>query len=313
MNNIQEQELTVFNGWAAILSVLFIGLLLFLLKIDPVIYPFYVVLSVIFLKGLFILQPNQAVLANFFGKYVGSVKEQGFYWNNPFNGLTKVSIKLQNYITPQIKVNDRSGNPIEISIAVTWKVQDTAQAIYGIENYASFLSMQSESALRKVVSTYKYDSDESDTHEDEFINHLNAKVDETNASKLNTNKVQITLKNNSEEVAKNLKETIQKTVSVAGIAILDARITYIAYAPEIAQAMLRKQQAEAIVAARQKIVDGALGIVENVIDKINDEELVTLDNEHKVELLINLMTVLVSEKETTPTISVQSRSLGKHT
>jgi regulator of protease activity HflC (stomatin/prohibitin superfamily) len=310
MNNIQEQELTVFNGWAAILCVLFIGLLLFLLKIDPMIYPFYVVLSVIFLKGLFILQPNQAVLANFFGKYVGSVKEQGFYWNNPFNGLTKVSIKLQNYITPQIKVNDRSGNPIEISIAVTWKVQDTAQAIYGIENYPSFLSMQSESALRKVVSTYKYDSDENDSHDDEFIHTLNAKMEESNIAKVNRS--QITLKNNSEEVAKNLKETIQKAVAVAGIAILDARITYIAYAPEIAQAMLRKQQAEAIVAARQKIVDGALGIVENVIDKINDEELVTLDNEHKVELLINLMTVLVSEKETTPTISVQSKSISKH-
>ena len=266
-------------------------------------------MSVLFLKGLFILQPNQAVLASFFGKYVGSVKEQGFYWNNPFNNLSKVSIKLQNYITPQIKVNDKSGNPIEISIAVTWRVQDTAQAIYGIENYPSFLSMQSESALRKVVSSYKYDSDESDAHDDEFINNLNSKIEEGNKKPV---KMNITLKNNSEEVAKNLKETIQKAVGIAGIDILDARITYIAYAPEIAQAMLRKQQAEAIVAARQKIVDGALGIVENVMDKISEEELVELNNDNKVELLINLMTVLVSDKETTPTISVQSKSVSKH-
>lgn len=309
MNNIQEQELTVFNGWAAILCVLFIGILIFLLKITPIIYPLYAILSVLFLKGLFILQPNQAVLASFFGKYVGSVKEQGFYWNNPFNNLSKVSIKLQNYITPQIKVNDKSGNPIEISIAVTWRVQDTAQAIYGIENYPSFLSMQSESALRKVVSSYKYDSDESDAHDDEFINNLNSKIEEGNKKPV---KMNITLKNNSEEVAKNLKETIQKAVGIAGIAILDARITYIAYAPEIAQAMLRKQQAEAIVAARQKIVDGALGIVENVMDKISEEELVELNNDNKVELLINLMTVLVSDKETTPTISVQSKSVSKH-
>jgi regulator of protease activity HflC (stomatin/prohibitin superfamily) len=307
MNNIQEQELTVFNGWTAILCVVFIGVLLLLLKIDPIIYPFYGVLSVLFLKGLFILQPNQAVLANFFGKYVGSVKEQGFYWNNPFNSITKVSIKLQNYITPQIKVNDKSGNPIEISIAVTWKVQDTAQAVYGIENYASFLSMQSESALRKVVSSYKYDSDEQESHDDDFINNLNSKIEESSSK----TKPTITLKNNSEDVAKNLKETIQRGVSIAGISISDARITYIAYAPEIAQAMLRKQQAEAIVSARKKIVDGALGIVENVIDKINEEELVELSNDNKVELLINLMTVLVSDKEATPTIAVQSKSI-KH-
>jgi regulator of protease activity HflC (stomatin/prohibitin superfamily) len=228
-------------------------------------------------KGFTILQPNQAALFTFFGQYAGTLRMDGFFWVNPFYSGQRISLRVHNLTTPTLKVNDRAGNPVEVAAVVVWKVEDTARALFDVEDYGTYVTIQSESAIRAVVSSRWYDGD---THGQ---NSLRADLD---------------------AVARLLSETIQAHVGLAGIEIVEARIAHLAYAPEIAGAMLRRQQAEAVVAARARIVDGAVSMVKMGIEQLEAEGVVQLGDADRVKLVINLMTVLVSDNETQPVLNV---------
>jgi regulator of protease activity HflC (stomatin/prohibitin superfamily) len=228
-------------------------------------------------KGFGILQPNIAAIFTFFGRYAGTLRKDGFYWVNPFFLRQKMSLRANNLNTPTLKVNDRAGNPVEVAAVVVWRVDDTARAAFDVEDYGSYIVIQSESAVRSVVSARWYDGD---------ANGRNS------------------LRGDMEAVAELLATRIQEHVVLAGLEVIEARISHLAYAPEIASAMLRRQQAEAVVAARARIVDGAVGMVKLAIEQLEAESVVALSSEARVKLVTNLMTVLVSESETHPVLAV---------
>lgn len=239
-------------------------------------------LSILFLllmimpAGFFVVQPNEARVLVFFGRYVGSVRDSGFWWTNPFTVKRHVSLRIHNLNSERIKVNDLSGNPIEIAAVVVWRVVDSAKALFDVENYLEFVTIQSETAIRALASQYPYDAH-----------------DEGKAS----------LRGSPREVSENLRDQVQARLEVAGVEVSEARISHLAYAAEIAQAMLRRQQAEAIVAARQKIVEGAVGMVESALKMLSEQKVLTLDEEKKAAMTNNLLVALVSEHEATPVIN----------
>ncbi len=230
-------------------------------------------------KGFFILEPNQAGVMTFFGKYAGTVRDDGFFWVNPFYSKTKLSLRAHNLNTPTLKVNDRAGNPIEVAAVIVWRVLDTARAVFDVEDYHAYVTMQSESAVRQVVSARWYDGDAGG---------------------------QNSLRGDLDTVARMLVESIQSHCALAGLEIVEARISHLAYAAEIAGAMLRRQQAVAVVAARQEIVEGAVGMVNLAVEQLESKQVVKLGNEERVRLITNLMTVLVGESETQPVLSVDN-------
>ena len=234
-------------------------------------------LLVLLARGFLVLQPNQAAVLTFFGRYTGSLRDDGFFWVNPFSARGKVSLRVHNLTTPTLKVNDRSGNPVEVAAVVVWRVADTARAIFDVENFESFIAIQSESALRQVVSARWYDGD---------VHGQNS------------------LRGDLETVVKVLAEALQEHVALAGLEIVEARISHLAYAPEIAGAMLRRQQAEAVVAARSRIVEGAVGMLKMAIEELQSQGVVTLSDSERVRLVSNLMTVLVSEGDAQPVLPV---------
>ncbi|MCA9694842.1 MAG: hypothetical protein KC636_35010, partial [Myxococcales bacterium] len=213
------------------------------------------------LGGFFIVQPNEAKALVFFGRYIGSVRKAGFYWANPFAGATAVSMRVRNFNSERIKVNDARGNPIEIQAVVVWKVTDSARALFDVAHYATFVAIQSETAIRAVASHYPYDP-----HGDE-----------------------LSLRGNPEEVSAALQKEIHARLDVAGVAVIEARISHLAYATEIAQAMLRRQQAQAIVAARREIVEGAVGMVKMGLEQLEEFGIVDLDNERRAAMVNNLL------------------------
>ena len=226
-------------------------------------------------KGFIILQPNQAAVMTFFGSYAGTIRESGFSWTNPFYLRQKVSLRIHNITTPTLKVNDRAGNPIEGAAVVVWRVTDSARAVFDVENYQAFVTIQAESAVRRVASSRWYDGDDGG-HQ--------------------------SLRGDLDAVASLLLDTIQEHVVQAGLEILEARIAHLAYAPEIASAMLRRQQAQAVVAARSYIVEGAVSMVRQGLERLEAEGVVKLNDAERVRLATNLMTVLVSENETMPVL-----------
>lgn len=226
--------------------------------------------------GLFTVAPNQAAVLQLFGRYVGSVKRAGLHWANPFFTKTKVSLRVRNFETSRLKVNDHDGNPIEIGAVVVWKVVDSAEATFEVDNYEHYVNVQSEAALRNLATAYAYDAHEAD---------------------------QISLRGNTEMVAAQLKTEIEQRFAKAGVEVLEARISHLAYAPEIAQAMLQRQQASAIIAARQKIVEGAVGMVEMALDMLSRKGVVTLDEERKAAMVSNLLVVLCGERSTQPVVN----------
>ncbi|MBK7899821.1 MAG: SPFH domain-containing protein [Azonexus sp.] len=228
-------------------------------------------------KGFIVLEPNIAAVLTFFGKYAGTLRNEGFFWFNPLCHRQKISLRVANLNTPTLKVNDKAGNPIEVAAVIAWRVADTAKAAFQVENYAAFVVIQSESAVRAVASTRYYDDDAQGAN---------------------------SLRGDLEAVAERLGRTIQEHVDIAGLEVIEAKIAHLAYAPEIASAMLRRQQAEAVIAARQRIVEGAVGIVRQALDELARAQVVTLDPEDRVRLVTNLLTVLVSESETQPVLSV---------
>ena len=237
-----------------------------------------ILLLVIIVPGFFIVNPNGSRVLVFFGKYIGSVKKNGFFWTNPLYTKRNISLRARNFDSEKIKVNDKRGNPILISVILVWRVQDTFNAAFEVDNYESFVRVQSDSAVRKLAGMYSYDQFDDEPDE-------------------------ITLRSGLNEVNEALENELSERLVIAGIEVLEARIGYLAYASEIASAMLKRQQAEAIVAARYKIVEGAVGMVDDALAKLNKQANIDLSDDQKAAMVSNLMVVLCSDRETTPVIN----------
>ena len=236
-------------------------------------------LAFISLIGLYTVQPNQSAVLSLFGKYVGTVKDNGLRWNNPFFSKKKVSQRVRNFESGKLKVNELDGSPIEIAAVIVWQVVDASEAVYNVDDYESFVHIQSESALRAMATSYPYDQ-----HEEG----------------------QLSLRSHATEISQHLKNELAERLADAGVQVLDARISHLAYAPEIAQAMLQRQQANAVIAARQRIVAGAVGMVEMALVELQKGGLVELDEERKAQMVGNLLTVLCSDRGTQPVVNTGS-------
>ena len=227
--------------------------------------------------GLFMVNPNESRVLQLFGTYVGSVKTTGLKYANPFLAKKRVSLRVRNFETDKLKVNDRNGNPIEIAAVVVWKVVDSAEALFEVDDYEEYVRVQSEAALRGTATSYPYES-----HEEEG---------------------EIALSSHLSEIAERLKGDVQARLDKAGVNAIEARISHLAYAPEIASAMLQRQQASAIIAARQKIVEGAVGMVQMALDQLSKQDIVHLDDERRAAMVSNLLVVLCGERATQPVIN----------
>ena len=290
----KEVATSQFNGW----TILFANVILLFGAIAIFIYGivllkhregaggyllalgiFLLLTSIFIFAGLFTVEPNEAVVLILFGKYIGTEKTTGFRWANPLYTKKKISLRVRNFDSEKLKVNDEKGNPIEISAVVVWKVEDTAEAVFEVDDYLNYVHVQSESAIRHLATSYPYDDTEGE---------------------------KISLRSSLDEVSEHLQKEIDERVSAAGVVVLEARINHLAYAPEIAHAMLQRQQAQAIIAARQKIVEGAVGMVEMALDKLKEKSIVELDEERKANMVSNLMVVLCSDKAAQPIINAGS-------
>lgn len=229
--------------------------------------------------GLFIVNPNEGRVLQFFGDYVGTVKRPGLAWANPLFTKKRISLRVRNFESTRLKVNDHEGNPIEIASVVVWRVVDTAEAVFEVDDYQNFVKVQTEAAVRNLATRYKYDAHEED---------------------------EMSLRGNTSDVAEHLKTEVQERLARAGVEVMEARISHLAYAPEIAQAMLQRQQAGAIIAARQRIVEGAVGMVQMALDMLSQREILDLDNERKAAMVSNLLVVLCGERSTQPVINTGS-------
>src|ERR1700733_7230887 len=229
--------------------------------------------------GLFVVQPNEARVLILFGRYIGSVTEAGWWWCNPFAKKQKLSLRVRNFQSERIKVNDASGNPIEIAAVIVWRITDTAKALFDVDGYERFVTVQSETSLRHLAGEYPYDDYRTD---------------------------RTSLRGNADEVRNTLQAELQERLELAGIEILETRLTHLAYAPEIAEVMLRRQQAEAVLAARRTMVAGAVGLVEMALQQLADSDLVELDPERKAAMVSNLMIVLSGDHSPSPVINTGS-------
>lgn len=286
MIDIREKNVFQISGWivlaVGVVLVIFAATYFIKLGGDPAMAPAsYVRIAALILAGLsiggfFIIHPNEAIVFTFVGRYVGSAHQAGFFWTNPFCAKHRVTLRVSNLVSEKIKVNDACGNPIEIAAVVVWHVIDTAKAKFNVDNYKNFVAIQSETAVRQLASHYPYDSHEAD---------------------------QESLRTNPDQIAAKLRDQVQDRLEVSGVHVVEARLMHLACAPEIAQAMLRRQQAEAVIAARQKIVDGAVGMVEMALVNLDKSGMVELDNDKKAAMVNNLLVALVSENEATPVIN----------
>jgi len=229
--------------------------------------------------GFYMVHPNQAAVLQLFGRYVGTDKQNGLRWANPLYSKQKVSLRVRNFESSKMKVNDNAGNPVEIAAVVVWKVVDSAEAVFEVDNYEDFVSIQSESAIRHMASSYAYDAGSDDV---------------------------ISLRSSTDEVTELLRNEIQARLNKAGVEVLEARISHLAYAPEIASAMLQRQQASAIVAARQQIVEGAVGMVELALQRLSEKQVVELDEERKAAMVSNLLVVLCGDHQVQPVVNTGS-------
>lgn len=275
-----EKLSTASSGYLYLL--LFFGLLgLLVLAIALKLVAIAVVLGIVaffVLPGFSVINPNEAVVTTLFGVYKGTIKTNGFIWVNPFYTKKKISIRAMNLNGSPIKVNDKVGNPIEIAAVIVWQVNDTAKAVFEVDNYHHYVSIQSEAAVRILAGAYPYDH---------FLDDQSS----------------ITLRDGAEIVNEKLEEELNERLSRAGIVVLEARISHLAYASEIAGAMLQRQQAQAVVAARKQIVEGAVGMVEMALEKLSEKNIVTLDEERKAAMVSNLLVVLCAEKSVSPIVN----------
>lgn len=276
----EEKNKKAISGYSILLLLLvMIGTIAYLLSMQIFIPGVILgVLAFFILPGFSVINPNEAIVATLFGVYEGTVKQNGFIWLNPFYTKRKVSMRAMNLNGNHIKVNDKVGNPIEIAAVIVWQVRDTAKAVFEVDNYHQFVSVQSEAAVRNLAGAYPYDHFEDD--------HSS-----------------ITLRDGAHIVNENLENELSERLSRAGIEILEARISHLAYAPEIAGAMLQRQQATAVVAARKQIVEGAVGMVEMALEKLSQKNIVDLDEERKAAMVSNLLVVLCAEKSVSPVVN----------
>lgn len=320
----RERAVNVHNGWILLPIIILLGLGSIVTFIYSIAtsdqngghpnWPLFIggllgfALAVVLVQGFFTLQPNEARVLILFGKYKGTVRESGFHWGNPFysNGAkgigfkavlraaatkeklpepapstkqgarNKISLRVRNLNSDKLKVNDKRGNPIEIAAVIVWRVQDTAQAMFDVDDYENYIRIQSESAIRHLASAYPYDHGEEN---------------------------EITLRSGVDDVSQALRQELQARLDKAGVVVEEARLTHLAYAPEIAQAMLRRQQAEAVIAARRKIVHGAVSMVEMALQDLADKKVVQLDDERRASMVSNLMVVLCGESEVHPVVN----------
>ena len=235
--------------------------------------------DILLVCGLFTVNPNEGVVLQLFGAYRGTVKDSGLRWANPFYTKRRISQRVRNFESAKLKVNDTDGNPIEIAAVVVWRVVDTAEAVFEVDDYENYMKVQTEAAVRNLATRYPYDA-----HEEQHVS----------------------LRGNTAEIAKELKREIQERLSKAGVESIEARISHLAYAPEIASAMLRRQQAGAIIAARQKIVEGAVGMVEMALELLGKSQMVKLDEERKAAMVSNLLVVLCADREAQPVVNAGS-------
>ena len=280
---IRERQVSAVSGGFMLLALLAAGVGLIVTVITHVNAPTVVVpcmvgvvAVVVCLCGLFVVNPNEAKVLQFFGRYVGTVREPGLRWSSPFYSKKKVSVRIRNFESNKLKVNDHDGSPVEIAAVVVWRVVDTAEAAFEVDNYEDFVHVQSEAALRNLATRHCYDAHDS---------------------------AAISLRGNTQEVADQLKREIQDRLAKAGVEVLEARIAHLAYAPEIASAMLRRQQAGAIIAARQRIVEGAVGMVDMALELLKAKHVVELDEERKAAMVSNLLVVLCGEHDVRPVVN----------
>lgn len=276
----KEELITPTNGYSIVVIELFVlaaGLFgLILLKNPWALTLIFIFL--ILLKGFFIVYPNHSKVMLLFGAYKGTVKSNGFFWINPFYGYRSISLRARNFDSERVKVNDKVGNPILISVILVWKVQETYRAAFEVDDYAQFVKVQTDAAVRKLSGSYPYDN-------------------------FDDKQSEVTLRSGMHEVNDALEKELEERLNMSGIHVMEARIGYLAYAPEIAQAMLRRQQATAIVAARFKIVEGAVGMVESALEKLSAKGIIDMDEEKKATMVSNLMVVLCGDRDAQPVIN----------
>ena len=282
---IQEQTRTAASGYLAlvVLPLVTAGLIWWLVRALVVMNMLYIVVAILLLVvtlvcylGFFMVHPNQAKVLQLFGTYVGSVRQTGLRWANPFYSKETVSLRVRNFESGQMKVNDSSGNPIDIAAVVVWKVVDSAEAVFEVDDYESFVQIQSEAALRNMATSYPYEA-----HDGE----------------------EIALRSSPQQIAEKLRDEVQDRLDRAGVEVIEARISHLAYAQEIASAMLKRQQAQAIVAARRQIVDGAVGMVDMALTELEQQGVVDLDEERKAQMVSNLLVVLCGEENAQPVVN----------
>ncbi len=276
---MEEREFKAGSGFAMlILALLILGASIAgMAALRNPIFVLLIPAFIIMLPGFFVINPNTSRVMTFFGDYRGTIKKNGFFWVNPFYVKKKVSLRAHNFDSERVKVNDKLGNPILISVILVWQVEDTYKAAFEVNDYGHFVRVQSDAAVRKLAGTYAYDNFEDDS--------------------------EITLRSGMTEVNHALEEELAERLSIAGIKVIEARIGYLAYAEEIASAMLQRQQATAIVAARYKIVEGAVGMVESALEELGKKDIVDLDEEKKAAMVSNLMVVLCSDKSASPVVN----------
>ncbi|WP_299836672.1 SPFH domain-containing protein [uncultured Tenacibaculum sp.] len=260
--------------------ILFIGSIVAMVKLESPVFIISLIASIIMLFGFILVNPNTSKVVLLFGKYIGTIKQNGLYWANPFYSKKKISLRASNFDSERLKVNDKLGNPVMISTILVWRVTDTYKAAFDVDNYENFVRVQTDAAVRKLASMYPYDNFADEGHEED-----------------------ITLRSSVNEVSETLEKELEERLSIAGIEVLEARIGYLAYAQEIANAMLKRQQATAIVAARHKIVEGAVSMVEMALEELNKKEIVELDEERKAAMVSNLMIVLCGDKDASPVVN----------
>lgn len=280
----QEKEMKSSSGYIALL-VLFVLIAAAIASIVFRLIPIALIVSLgvlLMLPGFFFINPNGSRVMTLFGDYKGTVKANGFFWANPFFTKKQISLRARNFDSERVKVNDKLGNPVMISVILVWRVRNTFKAAFEVDNYENFVRVQTDAAVRKMAGSYPYDDWEDN---DDY---------------------KITLRSGMNEVNNALEDELSERLEIAGIEVLEARIGYLAYAEEIASSMLKRQQATAIIAAREKIVEGAVGMVENALAQLSEKGIVEFDQDKKASMVSNLMVVLCSDKEVTPVVNTGS-------
>ncbi len=285
---ITEHKAKSITGYLILISGIIVSILTVLLFIRAVNYGEleYLILSIlvaiavpIVMSGLFVVNPNEGRVIQLFGKYQGTEKRTGFRWTNPFATVKRISLRVRNFESGKLKVNDHDGNPIEIAAVVVWRVTDTAEAVFEVDDFENFVEVQSEAAVRNLATSYPYDAHKKD---------------------------ELSLRGNTNQIAEHLKKEVQDRLAKAGVEVIESRISHLAYAPEIASAMLQRQQANAIIAARQKIVEGAVGMVQMALELLSEQGVVDMDEERKAAMVSNLLVVLCGDKDAQPIVNTGS-------